>query len=337
VKIDPRRTEAFLRDPGACRAVLLHGEDVGLIRERARTLAVLVAGSADDPFRVVELEQVGQIPDEFASRSLTGGRRVLRVRDATDTATAAVERALAGPGEAFLILEGAGLGTRSRLVKAMGDHPQAAAIACYPLEGRDLGVVIRTQLGEAGLRVDDDAIAFLIDHLGADLAVTHREIEKLTLYVGKEGLVDLAAAQICVGDLAGLSLENALYAAMTGDIAGADRALELAMAEGSSSVGVLRQALMHLQRLHRARLAMAGGLSAQATVDAMRPPVFFRRKPSMVAALGLWTEPALAAACQRVWDAERACKRTGAADEALCRSAVIGLAQRAAAARRRGA
>eukprot|EP01035_Chromulina_nebulosa_P038609 gene38609-52166_t len=65
---------------------------------------------------------------------------------------------------------------------ARADH--AAAIACYPLEGRDLAAAIRTLLGEAQLRVDDDAMAFLVDHLGADLAVTQREIEKLALYAG---------------------------------------------------------------------------------------------------------------------------------------------------------
>jgi DNA polymerase-3 subunit delta len=217
----------------------------------------------------------------------------------------------------------------------MGNHQQAAAIACYPLEGRDLAAVVRTQLVGAQLQVDDDALAFLVGHLGADLAVTQREIEKLVLYVGEDRRVDLAAAQICVGDLAGLSLDDALHAATGGDIAGTDRALELAIAEGSTPVGVLRQALFHLQKLYRTRLAVAGGMSVQAAVDAVRPPVFFRRKPMMVAALELWSADALASACQRVWDAERACKRTGAADEALCRSAILGLAQRAAQARRR--
>ena len=52
---------AFLRDPGACRVVLLFGDDTGLIRERAEALVRLVAGALDDPFRVAELarEDVG--------------------------------------------------------------------------------------------------------------------------------------------------------------------------------------------------------------------------------------------------------------------------------------
>jgi DNA polymerase-3 subunit delta len=266
---------------------------------------------------------------------MTGGRRVVRVREASDAATAHVQRALNGPGEGFLILEGAGLTARSKLRVMMEAHAQAASIPCYPLEGRDLAGVIRAMLAEAKLRVEEDALAYLVGQLGADLAVTQREIEKLILYAGPGGMVDMEAAQACVGDLAGLSMEDALFAATAGDVAGADRALELAIAEGSTPVGVLRQALMHLQRLHRARLAMATGMAATAAVKTIRPPVFFRREPLMAETLNLWTETALQAACQRIWDAERACKRTGAADDALCRSAIIGLAQRAALSRRR--
>ena len=80
--------------------VLLYGDDVGLIRERAARLVRAVAGAPDDPFRVVELERdgVGAIPAEMAALSLTGGRRVVRVRDVGDAAAAPVQAALAGPG-----------------------------------------------------------------------------------------------------------------------------------------------------------------------------------------------------------------------------------------------
>ena len=106
------------------------------------------------------------------------------------------------------------------------------------------------------------------------------------------------------------------------------------MAEGAAAVQVLRTALSHLQRLQRAREAMAGGLSAMEATKGVRPPLFFRREGSFTQSLMLWTPAALEQACQRVWETERACKRTGAPDEVLCRSLVVGLAQRAAVARR---
>ena len=38
MKLPPQRVAAFLRDPGACRVVLLYGEDHGMIRDRAAAL-----------------------------------------------------------------------------------------------------------------------------------------------------------------------------------------------------------------------------------------------------------------------------------------------------------
>ena len=80
MKLDARRLPAFLKDPGSCRVVLLHGEDAGLIRDRADTLVRLVAGGLDDPFLVADLtrETADRLGEEAASMSLTGGRRVVR-------------------------------------------------------------------------------------------------------------------------------------------------------------------------------------------------------------------------------------------------------------------
>ena len=94
MKLDPRRVPAFLRDPGTCRVVLLYGDDSGLIRDRAEALVRMVAGTLDDPFRVVELarDELARLPEEAASLSLTGGRRVVRVREAGEAALAGVRR-----------------------------------------------------------------------------------------------------------------------------------------------------------------------------------------------------------------------------------------------------
>jgi DNA polymerase III subunit delta len=337
MKLDARRVEAFLRDPGTARVALLYGDDVGLIRERGTRLVVAVAGATDDPFRVTELERetASRIDVEMASPPLTGGRRVVRVRDAGDGAVAAVTVALAGGGVGFLILEAPGLQARSKLRALIERATDAAAIGCYPPDGAALAEEIRRALQARGVTAEAEAIRWLEGQLGGDMAVTHREIEKLALYAGPDGRVDIAAAQACVGDLAGLSLEDALFAATAGDVAAADRSLEIALNEGAAPVAVLRATLLHLQRLHQARLAMADGMGPSEAAKAARPPVFFRREPAFRQALGLWTAAALEAAALRASEAERACKRTGAPAETLCRSAVLGLAQRSVAAARR--
>ncbi len=330
MKVDPRQVAAFLRNPGAARLVLLYGDDAGQIRERSQTLTRQVAGSLDDPFLCVELmrESWGAMAAEMAALSMIGGRRVIVVRDATEAALASAQQALRGPGGALLILEAAGLG-RGKLRSFAEAAPDAAAIACYPDEGRGLADLIRSGLADHKVEIEPDGLAWLSQHLGGDRAVTRSEIEKLALFAGAAGTIDLAAAQACLGAHAAGSADEGVLAAMGGDLAAADALVEAAIADGLAGVGVLRVALGLLQRLHQARLRMEGGLGAAEAMRAMRPPVFFRAQSAMAACLALWPSDALLRAVDEAREAELACKRTGSRGELLARRYVASLARHA--------
>lgn len=333
MKLAPAQVQRFLQDPGAARVVLLYGDDHGMIRERAEALVRLVAGTLDDPFRVTELarDDIRRLADEASEGSLMGGRRVIRVREATDAAADPVSQALKRNISSLVVLEAAGLASRAKLRTLVEAAPDGAAIACYPEEGRALEETIRATLKAANVGVHPDALTWLAQHLGADRVATRAELEKLALFVGPGQQVDLESAMACIGDLAGLSLDDALYAATAGQVATADRALELAMAEGSSPVTVLRAAMNHLQRLHRARLAMTErGLSVADAAKTLRPPVFYQNVSVFNRALGLWKEPTLLAALAALAEAERGCKRTGWPDTVLVRNAILTIARRAA-------
>jgi DNA polymerase-3 subunit delta len=267
-----------------------------------------------------------------------GGRRVVRIRDVTDAATDVVRATLRGSAPALVVLEAsASLAARSKLRALLDAEPEGVAIGCYPEDGRALEETIRGTLQSAGVGIDPDALSWLAGQLGADRASTRSELEKLALYVGPGNRVDIDAAQTCVGDLAGLSLDDALFAATAGEVATTDRALELALAEGAGEVQVVRAAVGHLQRLHRARLAMdQSGLSAGDATKTLRPPVFYQKVGMFNRALGLWNAATLQAALAAMTEAERACKRTGWPDHTICRNAILTLARRAALVNRRG-
>lgn len=296
--------------------VLLYGGDAGLIGERSALLVRAVLGAADDPFRFAAVMRAEELPAEAAAIALGGGRRVVRLADVGEGARQAVEAVLGRPGDAFVLLEAPGLtATRSKLLKLIDAHPEAAAIACYAEEGEELSRTVREWLATLDVVIDDEALSWLVSRLSADRALNRAEVEKLALYVGRGGRADLAAAEAAVGDVAGLSLDDALFAATEGDAVLADRALERALAAGATPVGVLRAGLMHLERLQRKE---------------MGPPLIFRRKESFARALKLWPEGALAEALEDFFQGERKAKRTGTPDAVLCRHLILALARAAA-------
>jgi DNA polymerase-3 subunit delta len=338
MKLEATRIAGFLRNPGESRVILLYGEDAGLVRERAELVVRSVAGALDDPFRVVNLERDGlaRLASEMAAQSLMGGRRVVRVRDVTDAAAGAVAAAFEVPGDTLLILEAAILATKSRLRQVVEQARSGVAIDCPREVGQGLEETIRAVLSEARVTVDHEALHWLATQLGGDRSSTRAELEKLVLFAGPGGAVDLDVAMAVVGDAAGLQLDDALYAATAGQIEAADRALEIALAEGLAPIGVLRMALGHMQRLHRVRAELERGTGVADAMRAQYPPVYLRRSAAFKVALRLWSITALAGACQSLWEAEQACKRTGGPVEALCRNALLGIARRAARSREVG-
>jgi DNA polymerase-3 subunit delta len=328
-EVDARKLPALLAATSAWRAVLLFGDDPGLVRERADTIAAAVA-PAGDPFRVAELAREaaargGVLAAEMAALALVGGRRVVRVRDATDGLASAVAQALAGPGDALLLLEAGELPKGSKLRSLLMPLPKAAVVACYRERGAELSGTIAGLLREAGVAIDAEALDWLVLRLGDDRLLLRREIEKLVLFAGPSGRIDQPAALACIGDGLALDIDSALLAATAGDVALTDGALAAALAEGAAPVAVLRAAQRHVHRLH---LAVVAG------VEALRPPVFFRQRPAFERALRLWTPSALTEAGAALRTAEIKAKSGGSArpipEATIARAAVLALARQAA-------
>ena len=332
MKLEARLVAGFLRDPGATRVVLLHGEDEGMIRQRAEALTVAVAGARDDPFRVAWLarEDHGRLAEEATAIAMLGGRRVVRVREAADALAGAVAQVAGSPGDTLVVLEAAGaLPARSKLRSLVEGMQAGAVIACYPEEGRALQERIAAALTGAGVRADSDALAYVAERVGADSGAVAGAIEKLVLYAGEERRLDLDGAQACVGDAGSAAFDDAVFAAMAGNVRAADRALELALAEGTAAVAIVRGVLQHLARLHQTRGDMAQGASAEAAIARLRPPVFFKRAAEFGRALRLWDASRLAAAMAEARRVELMCKQTGAADQLLVRRLLAALARQA--------
>lgn len=334
-KLDARRLAGFLADPGSCRVALLHGDDGGLVRERGEALVVAASGGRD-PFRVVEVPREaaardpGLLAAEAATPALTGGRRAVRVRDATDGVAAAAKEALGGPGPGLVVLEAGELAARSKLRTLLEPAEGAMVIGCYRERGAELAASIGRMLQEMGVAADAAALDWLASRLGEDRLLLRRELEKLALYVGQGGRATEEAALACIAEGSALDLDAALMAATAGEVVLADRALDAAFAEGASAVGVVRAALRHVQRLQVAAIAVAGGAAVAAALGMVRPPVFFRDRPAFERALRLWNPAALEAAGTALLEAERRTKTTGLPDATIARAAVMALARQAA-------
>ena len=319
MKIAPNQVAGTLADPSRFAGILLYGEDSGLVRDRAGAATVAIVGAASDPFRLSMLakEEHGRLAQEVTSMSLGGGRRVVRVMDATDGLTAALGKLGDHRADALIVMEGVGLTPRSKLRAWAEARADWAAIPCYLERPAAISAEIKRTLADAGLRADPDAVAYLAVELAGESGRRRAEMEKLVLYAAGAGVVTIQDAQACCTAELDASLGAAVSACLAGNLGRCDALLQELQWEGATGQGLLAMLSMQVHRLLRVRAAMADGRSAEDAARSLTPPVFGQHMPGFLAEVDRWPVASLMALGRAVHDADVACKRAGSADLAI--------------------
>ena len=357
MKISGSRINQFLRQPDPkVAAVLLFGPDQGLVRERAEELVLNVVDDPADPFRVSVFTGADIkadppcLVDEAAQLSMTGGRRVIWVHEATDGLSRIFESFFDNAGHDNLVIVEAGtLSPQSSLRNLFEKSNHGVSIGCYEDDAMGLEAVVRETLGRHGLSPTAEARDYLVENLGSDRRVTRSELEKLALYAlsgtantdgtggargvgggnGRTNPVDLEDVMACIGDSAAMSLDSIAYATASGNSRALDRAFERALMEGTSPIGILRAVDRHLQRIQMALGLVDGGVTSDKAMAGLRPQVIFKFKSEFQTQMKHWQKNRLAAALELITEAEIDCKTTGFPAQAGCHRALIRIAQAA--------
>ena len=245
--------------PKAWVAALVFGSNTGLVRERADRLAKSVVPDMSDAFRVADLgadvlrKDPARLGDEAGAISMFGGRRVVRVRDATDGLADLFEGFLDDPvGDAFVVIEAGELSKTSSLRKVFEAAKAAGAIECYDDRPEDAARLIRETLTGAGWEVDADALAYLAEALATDRRLLRSELDKLVAYLGptqKGATLARSEAVTLIGDSGAVEIDEIADAVVAGDLKKLDKLIVQAAESGVSWTGAVGAALRSFQRL----------------------------------------------------------------------------------------
>ena len=336
VKIEPRQAEAFLKKPDPkIRAVVIYGNDDGLIAERATQLAKTVCEDLKDPFRVVDIAgetlkaDPARLADEFGAMSLMGGRRVIRVRPAGEESVKALENLVeATAGDALIVVEGGNLTPRSALRTLAETEACLAALPCYMDSEQALAGLLENAARAEGMSVDPDALDWIVDRIGGDRGQTRSEIDKLILYKQSDEnrTITQDDALAVLGDTSALGIDDVIGATFDGDRIGLDRALDRVFAEGGHPVQLVRAVQRYAEQLDLVSAHARGGNFEGAMFKARGLPRGGPLRQRFERHLRSWPLPRLNDVLARTLEAEIDCKTTGLPDEAIARRLCLALA-----------
>ena len=328
MKLSAREIDDFIRTPGRAGAALLYGTDAGQVRQRAAALAESWLGKNADPMARIEFaaEQLNDdgalLADELAAMSLMAPKRVVVVRDVGAAQLPSIEEAVRrrAPENFLIVYVGESLGSTDKLRLWAEKSPNVAAIACYKDEGSGLEQFIRDTLRGYGLRASNEATRLLANQLSGDRQIILNELEKLSLYVGDEveeiSLEDVLAS---VGENNDKSFDELNNAIASGDMVGLCRLSDRLLMEGNHGLLLVRSVMRYIGKLETIAIKREAGMSIDAAIEGLRPPVFFKAKPLLKAHASRWGSSACATALAKLQLLELDSKRYG--DESLTRLA----------------
>lgn len=323
------------RDAEQSAAVLIYGPDGGTVRERARHLVISIAGSIDDPFAVVRLDDAdlsgdpARLLDEAQALSFGGGRRVVWVENAGSGFLKAMPLLAAGKPGNLVVAEAGALAKSAGLRTLFEGAAHLWIVPCYEDSAIDLERLIAEELDAKGLATDMEVRQALIDLLGADRRMSRQELAKLALYCHGKTHVTLGDVEAVCGDVAEWSADDLLNAVFDGALADADDAFMRLRDSGQSGAGLLAMAANHAARLTRLRVDVERGKSPEMAVRQARPPIFFKQQPVLQRQVGLWDGDALLAASELIGRATRDTRTTtlSALNDQITHRAFLSLAR----------
>jgi DNA polymerase-3 subunit delta len=342
VAVKAHQAQNFLKPPGPRQsAILFYGTDAGLVAERARALATLIAQREEPPGEIIRLDDadLDSDPDRLAVELQTlpmfGSSKIVRATTGRRIGTAAIKPLLEEDTLAStLIIEAGNLRPNDSLRSLFEKSNKAAAVACYPDEAHDLESLITQTLKSYGLTIDPEARELLLARIGADRALSRGEIEKLALFAKGKAQVDAGDIDAIVGDASELAIDKVVSAAASGDSARAVSEFARALASGQDAQVILLALQRYIQRLHRIRCELDAGRSFDEVLRQSRPPIHFKQKDVIARQTRAWSSQRLAEAIHRAGRAAKSARLSGALHEAITEQLLLDLATTARAARR---
>lgn len=338
-----RSAETFITRPDPhIWCVLAFGDDEGVVSDATRLLMKSWAGAAELETTLLDEETIRKDPavlfDALEAVSLLGSPRCVRICIQSERIAAILVSAIETGDQARdrfaarLVIEAGALPSRSRLRQSAENAANAASLSLANEDETSLRERVRLILERDNVTIEPDALELFLGDLPGHRAIANSEINKLALYgaglgraLNREDIAVLSTTQVRQ------MVSSIILACLDGCPATAGRAFERALENGTGAISVLRSLQVDVLRMLRAHDLVAAG--DRDPGRQLRPPVWQSEWPSFSARLRIWSPKRLVRVLERIHDAERHAKLSGASADAVVRVLINDLARAAERAR----
>ncbi|MBN1783579.1 MAG: DNA polymerase III subunit delta [Alphaproteobacteria bacterium] len=316
---------------GDIKAVLLFGTDEGGVVDHYGQITKSFRDS-DENIEIIDIEndvlksEPEKIYTEAISQSFFSEQKIIRLNEPPIGFEKTLEDLINQNGlSAFFIIRAGNLKKGTKFRNLCEKDPQIATLACYPDDAKSLRRIIDTFLKNHALQCSQDAMQFLLSHLGENRAQTRQELEKLAIYLGHEKTISYEIAKAVLTDGTSVEVSDIGYAITNKESGRLPFLFNRLYQEGQNPITLIRVTLSHIRQIYLMKKWQNTGMSAGAAAKKVIPYLFFKTEGIYITALNKWSEKKLLNAMKSLMRAEKRCKTESQTAKTITQMTCLGL------------
>lgn len=302
MKLTPLKFQGFLETLGfSSHSLLVFGPDQSLLAFKVNQ--VLSSLSQKTDYKLIRLAEPPNSLIPYTSQSQPGlfadesEKTLLVIANVKDKFLKVLEAIETGLNDSiFLILEGLGLPTTSKLVKYHETQPHFFCVGVYDQSPTERKGYIKDLLEARSLKISVEGLNTLTNCLPSDPNMIEMEINKLDLYCGDTKTTDIESLLKLVTSEVSVEIDNLVHHVCLGHLPGVLNAYKIFKEEAQEDILLLRVLTTHFLRLFQVSSKVQLGNSLAQALETLKPRLFFKTKEKFITHLRYWTPETLAKA-----------------------------------------
>lgn len=294
---------------------LLYGENEGLKKHIKESLKNILNQKETDieELSLFENEIIGNEENFYNtvfSSSLFSKKKLITIHNATDKITKQIKDILNKQPENILIVIFSNiLEKKSKLRNIFEVDSQAACIACYLDNNRDLEMIARMELKKKQINVSNEIISLLVEKSNNDRNNLKNEIEKIKSFSLNKKNLEVEEIKSLINFSGEYKSENFVNECLCGNVFQYKKIMPELYSNTTNHIYLLRILSKKIQRLLNIKKLQKNSKNIEHLVETMRPPVFWKEKPLIKRQLTIWSLDNLKKIIYEINDTEVLCKK----------------------------
>lgn len=207
-----------------------------------------------------------------------------------------------------IIIRSRELNRNNRIRKLFESSDNLLCTACYENNDSDLEKQIIFKFKNEGIELNNELLLMLISYLKLQKNSFNSELEKIIIYLKKNGLLTEKQLSLIVNQGSDFSLEEFVYCLVSGKIHQFDRLLYLMEKNNINEISIVTVLVKHFYKLLYYKMELFKTRSKSLAIKSLYPPIFFKLKQEFILQSDLWTIDLIEKTLSKLLNAEKKLK-----------------------------